>query len=106
MKSGYQARLVFSISQHLRDSDLIKSIVNYLGCGNFRPRHKKSYGEISVQKFSDIVSKIIPFFDEYPIHGDKAQGFASFKRVAIIVQNKEHLTIDPPLGAEFLLPPI
>ena len=93
-KSGYQAILVFSISQHLRDSDLMKNIVKYLGCGNFRPRHKKSYGEISVQKFSDIVTKIIPLFDEYPIRGDKAQDFASFKRVAIIVQNKEHLTIE------------
>jgi hypothetical protein len=34
-----------------------------------------------VSKFSDIESKIIPFFNKYPIHGDKSKDFDSFNQV-------------------------
>jgi hypothetical protein len=52
-KTGYQIALRFSISQHNRDRLLIKSIVEYLGCGNFL-ESKKTSVEYVVTKFSDI----------------------------------------------------
>jgi hypothetical protein len=61
---------------------------------------EKSSEEFIVSKFSDIESKIIPFFNKYPLHGDKSKDFDSFKRVAIIIKNKGHLTTE---GLEELL---
>jgi hypothetical protein len=43
-------------------------------------------------KLSDIVNIIIPFFDKYSIQGQKKLDFDDFKRVALMVENKEHLT--------------
>jgi NADH-ubiquinone oxidoreductase chain 4 len=99
-KSGYNARLNFSIGQHKRDSKLIKNISEYLSCGNLSSQPEKSSEEFIVSKFSDIESKIIPFFNKYPLHGDKSKDFDSFKRVAIIRKNKGHLTTE---GLEELL---
>lgn len=72
-KFGYQVRCNFSISQHLRDSKLMESLVKYLSCGEFYQKLNNSYGEFIVSKFPDIESKIIPFFNKYPLHGDKAK---------------------------------
>jgi len=55
-----------------------------------------------VTKFRDIVEKIIPLFQQHPIHGVKAKDFADFCQVAEMINKKEHLTkeglvLPPPL---------
>jgi len=45
-----------------------------------------------VTKFRDIVEKIIPLFQQHPIHGVKAKDFADFCQVAEMINKKEHLT--------------
>jgi hypothetical protein len=40
---------------------------------------------------SDIVEKIIPFFNKYQIEGLKVLDFADFCKVAQIMKNKDHL---------------
>lgn len=40
------------------------------------------------------MDKIIPFFDKYPLQGVKALDYADFKRGAIIVKARGHLTKD------------
>lgn len=43
-------------------------LVDYLSCGGWNVKGSKSYGEFVVSKFSDIQSKLIPFFDKYPLY--------------------------------------
>ena len=45
-----------------------------------------------VSKFNDIIEKVIPFFDKYPILGNKSLDYLDFKNTALLVENKEHLT--------------
>ena len=49
---------------------------------------------LQITKISDIVNTIIPFFEKYPIIGVKNLDFTYFKKAAIIIKNKEHLTPD------------
>ena len=44
-----------------------------------------------VTKFTDIVSKIIPFFKKYPIEGVKAEYFKNFYKVAEMMKKKNIL---------------
>jgi len=90
--SKVYAGLVFSVSQHSRDEGLMRDLINYLGCGNYYPNLKVDKGEYVVVRFNDIESKIIPFFNKYPIGGVKALDFADFKKAADIVKVKGHLT--------------
>ena len=71
---GFQVILVFVITQHLRDQQLLISIKEYLGCGNLYKN--REIFEFKVSKLSDILNKILPFFKRYPIIGVKALDFA------------------------------
>lgn len=52
---------------------------------------KRDSLHFSVTKFKDIVEKIIPFFQKYPIQGVKALDFTDFVKVADLMKNKSHL---------------
>lgn len=90
-KVGY-VLLSFSLSQHIRDKQLMESLVSYLKCGRYVARNNKYLGEYICTKFSDIDEKIIPFFKKYPIVGVKGLDFSDWCKVADIIKTKNHLT--------------
>ena len=89
-KLGVGVQLVFQITQYLRDEKLIKNFILYFGCGRLVKFDKKV--NFIVRKFSDIIEKIIPFFNKYPIVGVKALNYNDWCEVASIIKNKQHLT--------------
>jgi hypothetical protein len=62
---GYSVILVFSLTQHRRDLELMTKLVDYLDCGHYYPYEEA--GIFTVTRISDITDKIVPFFDRYPI---------------------------------------
>lgn len=88
--SGFQVLLKFSLTQHSRDELLMKSLVEYLDCGNIC-KDGESF-QYQVQKFSDNAEKIIPFFIKCSIVGMKALDFKDWCKACEIVKLKGHLT--------------
>ena len=84
-------QLVFKLTQHSRDEQLIKSLVDYLRCGNIYVNG--TVVDFKITKFSDL-NKIIPFFQKYPITGVKVLDFADFMKVAELMSDNKHLTIE------------
>ncbi|KAG0122503.1 putative homing endonuclease, mitochodrion [Tuber indicum] len=82
-KLGKTIRLRFQITQHTRDEQLIKSLINYFGCGSYISSSSGKAG---------YFQKIIPFFLKYPLKGAKVKDFEDFCKVAELISNKEHLT--------------
>jgi len=73
LKVGFRVNLAFYITQHTRDEELMRSFIDFFGCGNYRTRSSnKDGGDFYCTKFSDIQEKIIPFFKKYEIKGVKA----------------------------------
>jgi len=75
-----QIALRFTVTQHSRDSFLINSFIQYLGCG--RSNIVSKISRFIVLKFPDIQQKIIPFFAKYPLIGAKRQDYRDFCKVA------------------------
>jgi len=48
---------------------------------------------LAITKTSDLIEVIIPFFEKYPVQGLKSLDFSDFKKVAMMIGAKEHLTI-------------
>jgi hypothetical protein len=72
-KSMNRVSFFFVVNQHIRDEALITNFSKYLNCGN--PFVKLNYVSFTVSKFGDIESKVIPFFQKYPLQGLKRTNF-------------------------------
>jgi len=78
------------LTQHTRDEDFLKSLIFTLNCGRYIPR--LGYGEFIVEKFTDINDKVIPIFEEFKLQGVKSKNYEDFKKAALLMKNKAHLT--------------
>lgn len=115
-KIGFKVQLIFAITQHSRDFDLINSLVNYLNCGILSKdsRNPFPFSHLStplqwciirgnqgtvyftVVKLSDINSKILPFLDQYPLQSAKSLDYADFCKIAELMELNAHLTNEGP----------
>jgi hypothetical protein len=98
-------KLIFQLTQHTRDEQLMRSLIEYFDCGNlYKDREAFEY---RVEKFSDIENKIIPFFSKNRIpppptphmcglgvgeHGVKFLDYLDWCKAAEFIKNKAHLT--------------
>ena len=89
-KLGETVWLRFILTQHIRDDEFLKSLISTLNCGRYIP--KSGYGEFIVEKFTDVFDKVIPIFEEFKLHGVKSKNFEDFKKAALLIKNKQHLT--------------
>lgn len=87
---GYNIQLVYNLTQHSRDRELIESLVDYLGCG--RAFIYKDAIKFEVTKFADLAEKILPLFQKYPLHGVKLYDYCDFAYTIEMMKNKGHLT--------------
>jgi hypothetical protein len=53
---GFQALLVFKLTQHSRDEQLMRSLVDYLGCGNVYV--DGTVVDYKISKFNDMTDKL------------------------------------------------
>ena len=91
-KSGKSVVLRFHIIQHIRDIELMKSLISYLNCGRIELALKQSAVNFVVTNFKDILEKIIPLFDKCNIKGIKELDYTDFRKVAMLLQDKQHLS--------------
>ena len=91
--SKFYLRLVFSISQHSRDSSLISSFVDFFGCGAYRSTSaNQTTVYFECMSFAGNYAKIMPFFSEFNIRGVKSKDLDDWCKVAKIIKAKDHLT--------------
>ena len=89
---GYSVNLRIMISQHNRDKLLLISLINYFNCGKLYKNN--NCFNLTIRKFADIDTIIIPFFIKYPILGNKLLDFQDFCKVSKLVKENKHLQID------------
>jgi hypothetical protein len=70
------------------------SLVKYLGCGYLMSDPRESAVYLTVNKFSDILNKIIPIFTKYLLMGIKSLDFSDFCKIANLLKEKTHLTAE------------
>jgi hypothetical protein len=93
--TGFQVIMSFSICQHVRDELLLSKFIDYLKCGKIEKASTRPDAVTFVTyKFSDILDKIIPFFQNYPLQGIKSKDYNDFCEIAKLMENKSHLTLD------------
>ena len=93
-KLGQRVQLRFGVGLNIREEALIKHLAVFFGLADSIKNvyFYKDSVKFEIVNFSDILNKIIPFFEKHLIQGKKSLDFIDFKEVAGIIQKKDHLT--------------
>ena len=87
-KVNWQVVMSFNISQ--RDPTLLNLFQQILRCGIIKKRFDGVYS-LDVTTPLDIVSKVIPFFQEFPLRSEsKQRNFNLFVKAASLMKSGEH----------------
>ena len=93
-KLGHRVQLRFRITQHNRDINLLKKIVEYFNAGKIYNYNGRSAINITIVDFTNITEIIIPFFNKYPLIGVKFYDYTDWCKIHDLMINRAHLTID------------
>jgi hypothetical protein len=94
MKFGIEVRPSFSISQHRRNREIILEIQKFFGCGGVRFSKRDQNYKFEVRSVNDLVNKVIPHFENYPLQTTKKNDFLLFKEVCLLIYSNHHLNKD------------
>jgi hypothetical protein len=92
VKTGFQVQLRYLLTQHIIDEELMKSLINFWGCGMVFKRSKEDKVDFQIRKFGDLTDKVIPLFQRISLQCVKSKDFSDFCKAADIMKVKGHLT--------------
>lgn len=93
LKVGIETRPSFSITLSKRDKELIKALRDFFGCGGIRFSRSDRCYKFEVRSIRDLVEKVIPHFETYPLQGAKKRDFELFKGICKMVKANLHLSL-------------
>jgi len=93
---GYRVQINFSISLDASNQHLLWMVWKYFGCGGVGKGGRKM-AKYQTGSLDDAINIIIPFFEMYPLLGNKSLDFEDYRKVAFMMRDGLHLT---PQGLE------
>jgi hypothetical protein len=93
MALGIQVQLQFSITQHIRDANLMRSLVDFFGAGIVVPDGPTKV-QYRIRRFADFEQCLFPLLDEYPLMTQKRLDAEAFRKVHALMKDGQHLTPD------------
>jgi len=91
-KLGWEIRPSFSVSQNNDRSEVIKLFKSYFGCGSIRRDRSDKTVKFETRSVGDLVEKVIPHFEKYPLISAKSRDFTAFAAICRKMHKQEHLT--------------
>ena len=91
MKTGLEIRPSFSIGQNKKSLSVMKDIHTYFGCGAIRFSKADQLYKYEVRSVGDLMKRIIPHFQKYPLQTSKRADFEIFTQVCELIYQSKHL---------------
>jgi hypothetical protein len=84
----------FHVSQNPERREVLDLLRDRLGCGYIRENHRGSRDTtlvLVVRNRSDLVERVIPFFERQPLLSGKQDEFVTFRAIVMAMARGEHL---------------
>ncbi len=91
---GWEVRPSFSVSQDDDRAELIKSLPHLFGCGSIRPDRSDRTLKYEVRSLRQLVERVVPYFEKYPLQSSKQRDFQSFGQICRLMWGGRHLQCD------------
>ena len=88
---GWELRPSFSVSQNEDRRQVLDIMREYFGCGYIRRDFSDKTVKFEVRDHHDLIEKIIPHFERFPLLSFKQKDFELFKQVCRLVHEQKHL---------------
>ncbi len=92
---GFQLVPEFHVSQSGERAAFLETIRETLACGYIKDNHVRNPRDSSlvyvVKSRKDLVSKVLPFFNQYQLLSSKQREFEVFAQIVIEMENGKHL---------------
>lgn len=75
---------IFNITQSVKELEMFKALQNYLKIG--RIQINRNNVTLVVTKIDDIITNLIPLFDNSPLRGGKLLSYKIFKEVCLMMR--------------------
>lgn len=92
LRIGIETKPFFSVSLNRRDLALLKQIHAYFKCGGIRYSRSDRTYKFEVRSTCDLVEKIIPHFEKFPLQGNKHSDFVKFVKICKKVRANLHMS--------------
>ena len=89
---GWKFRPSFSVSQNEDRRQVLDLIKSYFGCGFIRRDWSDKTVKFEIRDHKDLVQKVIPHFEKFPLISAKHNDFILFKTICEIVDSQKHLS--------------
>src|ERR671924_765856 len=87
---GWEVRPSLSVSQNGDRAEVLQLIQAYFGCGSIRPDRSDKTLKWETRRLEDILARVIPHFERYPLLSGKRSDFERFAQVCRIMVAGEH----------------
>jgi hypothetical protein len=87
---GWEVRPGFSVSQNGDRAEVLHAIRTYFGCGSIRPDRSDRTLKWETRRLEDLLERVIPHFDRYPLLSGKRYDFDRFASVCRLMAAGAH----------------
>ena len=87
---GWETKPSFSVSQNEDRAQILFLIQKVFKCGFIRRDYSDKTLKYEVRSLNDLVCKVIPHFEKYPLLSEKQKDFEFFKKVCYLMQKELH----------------
>ena len=92
LRAGWEVRPSFSVSQNGDRAEVLYALQAYFGCGSIRPDRSDKTLKWETRRLEDILERVIPHFERWPLMSGKHYDFERFASVCQLMASGEHRT--------------
>ncbi len=85
-----EVRPTFGVAQNSDRQEVLLLMQQYFGCGTIRKNPCDRTYKYEVRSITDLIVKVIPHFEKYPLLSSKREDFAMFATICKRIYNGEH----------------
>jgi hypothetical protein len=90
LRVGWEVRPSFSVSQNGDRAEVLHAIESYFGCGAIRPDRSDRTLKWETRRIEDLLDRVIPHFEAYPLLSGKRYDFDRFASVCRMMADDVH----------------
>ena len=90
LRIGLEVRPSFSVSQNGDRSEVLRLFQQTFDCGTIRPDRSDKTFKFETRNLRNLIDKVIPFFERFPLKSSKMKDFELFSQVCLMMDKGEH----------------